>query len=482
MGTPLQIRGLADYIYGYAESSAYKTPWVYNPDFSLDAEPDISVIARRNARIAHAWDARCKMIVRDWHVDKPRKSKDDAEQKLADVCEESVSFIEYFDAARYRLAEGTILGRDYEYIGGRIVHDLELGGTKPMDWWVPTSLTNVDRRRFRWAPVWDYSTPQNPKMHVIQEFWSVVRQKWEPLTPEKTEYFLRYIPYQAEERLGYSLPLLESAFFTHYLATVGLEKAAEGVDRWANSMLVAEIKGLRNASTGKTNEDLKAGAITMLQKMRTEHVGVIEVGDKITAVEPSGTGHQMTSWMIEDAYNALDLLFTGSAFSPGKEGSRAKDQVQAEQGESYVQYERRLQDEVISRQLFNLFVRVNWPNIVELGLDKARMPRFTSDQVERIDPEKWVTTAGQLLDRGLPMVKEELYRKAGAKVPGDDDDVVMSSMTMGADGEGGGDIQGGTGGVTAPGGSAPGMQPRQKGKFGQKPKKAEKKEPNGDAE
>lgn len=423
MATPLTIRSTNDWLYDYSLSSAYKSQWVYDPDFALSRDPDIWEVARRDAVLFGECDRRSRNIVREWHVEPPKKSRAEGDRILADIVAEAFEQIENFDEALYQQAEASLLGRTYHYIEGD-VFSIALGGTPEMDWWLPTKLKHVDRRRFHWAPV-RTNGPDGEKLSTQLEFFSITRQMWEPLTPEQASCFVRYTWYDTEDRLGYGRGLLEALYFYHYLKSTTMVKVQQGLDRWANGIVIADIDSLRAASPSKTNEDLKRGALTLLQNMRSEHVMVKQKGDTIEVVETSGTGHEMGMGVLRYLDEAMARTLNGSILPSGHgsaEGSNAKAQEEAKTSESFYQYERKRQAEVNSRQLVSQFIRMNRLNIAQLGLAVAKAPKFHLEQKRMENVTEALDVRQKIRDMGLPLVKQDIYHAANVPMPGPDDD------------------------------------------------------------
>jgi len=424
-------------------SSAYKSAWVYEPSLALSKDADIWEIVRNDAVIMSAMDRRLKGIVRPWHIEPPSGSKSKENKLAATICESALSKIRLFDAARRRLAMAAFLGRAYEYVEGERVL-VSLADTEPMEWWIPSRLKHVDRRRFHWVSNWQASGGVRDK-EVHLEMYDTNRNSWEILSPEQRSYFIEYIYLDTEDRVGYGRGLLEATYFYHFFKTQTFEKIAQGIDRWANGILVGKLDGLRNASTSKTNEDLRKAMRDVLKNMRSEHIVVLEKNDEIEVVETSGSGHEASLDFVRYLDESLERLYNGSVLPSGhaaKAGSKARAEVESDTTEEFYQADREDLDEIISRDLIGLFWRLNRANFVALGLEDAEMPRLDSEQKKREDPLMAVQVAQQLSMLGAPIVEEELYHKAGFSVPDLDDKTIGGHGALGIDGVETGDDDG----------------------------------------
>jgi len=454
MTNPLLIRSVNDLLYAYGLSSAYRNAWIYDPDFALSKDPDVWETVRRDPVIYSAIDRRNRSIVRPWRVEPPKNSKREGDKLAAAMCEEALLNISTFDQSRYDLAQAALLGRVYEYIEHESAFT-SLAGTPEMEWVLPTYLNNIDRRRFHWVATYGNAAPSgamNPRLATAPyslssgtpgptkgsvtgerkthlEFYNSTFYRWEPVTPEFRGSLVEMTYNDTEDRLGYGRGLLEAIYFYHYFKTIGVEKVNQGLDRWANGILIGKLNSLRNASTSKTNEDLKTGMKTLLENMRTQHIVVLQEGDEIQVVESAGTGHKMGTEWVRYLDEGIERLLNGSIAPSGHAadaGSKARAVVEENTTESFHQFDRAYLDEVLSRDLIGFFWNhpQNRINFLKLGLSEAKRPKFHSEQEKREDPMMAVQVAGQLLDHGVPLVKSELYHKTGFSVPEPDDDVI----------------------------------------------------------
>jgi phage gp29-like protein len=424
---PLLIRSPNDLLYDYALSSAYRSAWVYDPDFALAKDPDIWEVVRRDPVVASAIDRRCRNIIRPWRIEPPKNSRKKEDKLAAAICEEALLSISLFDQARYRMAQSSAVGRVYEYIEGRRVVT-SLADTPEMEWWIPTRLVNIDRRRFHWVAKEEVTGPlEERRRETHLSMYNSVINRWQDVQPDFRAALIEIVYNNTEDRVGYGRSLLEATYFYHYMKTVTMEKIAQGIDRWANGILIGHLDSLRNASTGKTNEDLRKGMKTLLQNMRSEHIAVFEKGDELQVVETSGAGHEISMNFIHYLDEGIERLYNGSIMPSGfaeGSGSRARAETESDTSEAFYQFDRSYLDEVLTRDLVGLFWRQNYNNLFALGLGIAKMPRFHSEQQKKEDPLMAVQVATQLLQNNVPLVKSEVYHKAGYSVPEPDDEVI----------------------------------------------------------
>lgn len=469
-------RQINDWLYGYALSSAYRSHYVYDPDFALGKDPDIWEVIRRDPVIMSAMDRRSNAVVRPWRCIAPIDSKDKKDHQAAEVAEDAIRNIVRFNAGRKRLAEAAFLGRIYAYIEWE-EKDVKLGGLDKMTWMVPVGLKDIDRRRIhivadligdpnrrgqdpQGGPEWRYNPPMKAAGDYFEtklEMYSIARNRWEFVEPGFYDNLIDYTYNDTEDRVGYGRGLMEATYFYHYMKSVTMQKMAQGIDRWANGIIIGKLDSLRNASTGKTNEALRKGMEKLLREARSEHVIVMEQGDDIEIVEASGKGHESGMDFIHYLDEGIERLYNGSVRPSGMGGSkatgaRAQAETEASSSEAFYQPFREDLDEVVSRDLIRQFWRVNWTNIQKAGLADAQLPKFTSQQ-EKMENRKDVAEVAAVMmgDLQLELVESELYRRTGWSVPGPGEKTVKVDQMLAAGGVGAGLSQGrGAGGQFAP--------------------------------
>lgn len=432
--SPLLIRSVSDSLYDYALSSAYRSSHVYDPSFALSRTPDVWEIVRNDVSFSASFDRYSNNVTKPWHVESPKQSKEKADQQKAAIVEDAIGQIFDFDTSRWVLSEAAFLGRRYAFIESER-RSISLDGTQEMDWIVPTFIKDIDRRRFRWVPVFS----ENGKRRSTKlSFYNSITTQWEDVSPEFRSALIEYIWYNTEDRVGNGRGWLEPIYFAHYMKTGTIQKVADGIDRWARGIWVVKLDGLRNSSTEKTNADLLAGAKTMIQTMRSENIAVMEEVDDIDVKESTGTGHEMGMSFIDYWDNAVERLVNGSTRPAGlggqKTGARAQSETEEDTSEAHYQPARDRVDAVVNRDLIGWFLSqpLNVQNFRKLGLEKAKRPIYHSRQEKKMSIPDVIASASLFLDRGLPLGENELYERAGGwSVPMEGEKVAEPNMTAG---------------------------------------------------
>lgn len=474
MGTPLTTRGTGDLIYDYALSSAYRSPWIYDPSGALLREPDVWEIVRNQTDMLAEIQRRNNSIVRPWRVapnyhasyNTKDKATLDASKQLAAICHEGLSHCDQLDEARTLLSETFFLGRKYGVIYWEPVYT-SLDGTPEMTWYLPYKIKDLDRRRVHWVPDWTWVKPdgsrelvkagteityqdgttvsqmQYPKGGYLQkssihlEMFNTDNYRWERISDEQRRNLIEHIYYDSEDRIGMGRGVLEAAYFTHYFLMGTFQKIVEGIDRYANGVLVMKLDSLRNASTDRTNTDLLNAAKALMNTYRSQHYVALQDGDDLEIKEATGRGFAVSMEFIQHLIASFARLCNGSARPAGHSvdgsGARAQASEEANTSEAFYQNDRNSLDHVMTRDFLGSFLYHNQQNFLQLGLEKAKRPKFTSEQIRRQDPDKAIMVMGQVLQAGQSILKSEFYDRVELTPPHEDDDVVEGMMASPTD-------------------------------------------------
>ena len=434
--TLLSVRSVNDLLYSYGLSSALRSQYVYNPSISEFNDADVWELVRNDAFTHSAISRSTKNCVRPWRIEAYDGSKDKPDKQLAAVVKDGLMHIDRFRARRKRLSEARFVGRTY----GAILwqpRKISLGGLPERDWWIPVHIQDVDRRRFHWVVDWDNEA--NVKKGIHREMYNSNTQQWEILPEELNGSMIEYIHSDTEDRVGYGRGLLEAIYFYHYMKTVTFEKISDGIDRWARGVWIGTIDGLRGASVGKTNEALRQGMQNVLLTMRSEHAAVVDKIDNIKVLETTGTGHQISMDFMHYLDDGIEVLCNGSkrasGVGSGPHGTGAQAETESDTTEAFFQDEREDLDDISTRDLVGSFLRVNYANLEMVKLQKARRPRFTSEQIKKQVPKDAIEVANLMLQH-VPLSARQYYEKGEWEQPTDDEERIEPIAAM-VPGEGG---------------------------------------------
>jgi hypothetical protein len=439
MNTPLQIRSVADVIYDYMLSANYRTAWTYDQSYALNKDPDIFEVALRDASFASSIDRFQNSVVRPFRVEAPKGTKNSQSKQAARITEQAMRKSILFDDMRKRLALGRVLGRSYEYVNYAPVL-CSLADHPPMEWVIPVSFENVDRRRVRWVPSWNgedgiygRGAGAGTTLTTKRYLFSVARNAWLEMSDDFKAALIEDIYPLSEDRLGYGRGCLDQFYIYAYYKAIFLEKLSQGVDRWANGMLVGKIDSARLASLTKTSGAVQTAMATVLQTARSEHVIVLDKADEIEVINGGMEGHQMCMEGIKYVDECVERLLNGSIRGSGhggQNGARAAAETESDSSESFYQAYRQHQDEIITRDVLGYFWNhpTNRMNFLMLGLGIAEKPRFSSEQIKKqsvLESIQIVTAARQA---GIPLLKSEVYEKLEFTQPEPMDDTFDGAM------------------------------------------------------
>ena len=443
MSAPLQIRSTYDQVYDYMLSSAYSTAWVYDQSFALYKDPDIFEVIMRDASFAGSIDRFQNSVVRPYRIESPKGTRNPQSKKAARVVEDAIRQSTMFDDMRKRLALGRVLGRSYEFPTWE-KRNCVLGGFPEMEWMVPVHYENVDRRRVRWVPYWGedgiYSGVQEGPLTTKRHLYSVKRRLWLEMSAEFKDALIEYIYPMEEARLSTGRGCADQFFIYAYYKAIFLEKMSQGLDRWANGMLVAKIDSTRLSSLPKNSQAIGTSMTTVLQTARSEHVIVLDKADEIEVVNGGMEGHQMCMAAIGYCDESVERLLNGSIRGSGhgqQNGARAAAETESDSSEAFYQPYRQHQDEIITRDIVGYFWNhpVNKQNMLKCGLGIAERPRFSSEQIKKKNPMESMQLIAAARQAGIPLLKSEVYENIEYSEPEPDADVFDGAMAA-ADGSG----------------------------------------------
>jgi hypothetical protein len=442
MSTPLQLRSVNDQLYDWMLSAAYRTSWVYDQSYALYKDPDIFEVIMRDAAFAGSIDRFQNSVVRPWRIEAPKGTRNIQSKKAARVVESAIRESSLFDDMRKRLALGRVLGRSYEFPCWDI-RNVALGGYPEMEWMIPVEFENIDRRRVRWAPQWGEDGiwgSEGGKLTTKRYLYSPRRNRWLEMSSRFKDALIEDIYPLDEARLKLGRGCEDQFYIYAYYKSIFLEKMSQGIDRWANGMLVAKVDSSRLASLPKTSAAIQTSMATVLQTARSEHVIVLDKCDEIEVVSGGMEGHQMCLAGIKYCDESVERLLNGSIRGSGhgqENGARAAAETESDTSESFYQPYRQHQDEIITRDIVGYFWNhpINKQNLLKLGLGIAEKPKFSSEQIKKKTPLESMQLISQARQMGIPLLKSEVYEDIEKSQPGPDDDVFDGAVAT-ADGSG----------------------------------------------
>lgn len=403
---------------------------IWEPDFASASDLEAWQKLRRDPVLAHAIEKRSRAVAGvEWRV--VQADETPASERAAQLVHGLLEKIARFSQARRTIAEESIFrGSSFHFIEGeprlcRVADDRARRW-----WWVPTGLAHVDRWRFQIRRLGTDEGAATDEIRTRWELFSVGRQRWEPL--EHPEFFVKSVFDAREETLGYGRGLLQSLFYFWRAKEIVLAQLLTAIERWVQGFVEVGIDDERMGSESRTNDQIQDDYIEQINKHRSEHVFVHAKRDEVKIHDAPRSGYDMAL----EAMNYLDrgcvqliltsVLPTGGG---GEVGSFARAETEAAEMEATFQVDREAIAEDLTADLVGFVWRRNLPTIRALLREEGvagdpLMPRFEILQQSKEDHEVNARVAIQLLEKGIDLVAEEIYRRTGWTQPREGDPVV----------------------------------------------------------
>ena len=430
-------------LYAQALSTVYRTDWrILDPDLSQEREPEIWERIQRDGKIAQAIHQRCSAVAGgEWSVQPA--SDDPQSETIADIVSDALGEIHNFRESRKKLAHAIFRGRAYAYIEGER-RTIKLGEFPARSWWIPKRLRDIDKRRVQIVPRQDYDEEGNLTLGVRRQVWSIPQMKWVNLADTELKSLLEVVWGSEEGNFHYyGKPLLESLFFLWWAKMECLTFGLSALERTSGGMLAVALDPENHpGGEGTDSESIRDAYLDELKKARSDHAFVYSKGDDLQFL----TGGEAGQSNIHEFLQYLDSAILSTALGatlpfgggdPGV-GSLARAEGEREVSDGFLQYDRDLLDEHLTRKLVKQFIDLNWSNFQELGLDPQKLPKFTTTQQPREDPNSNIAVISQALQAGLDIKREECYTKLGLTPPGKGDEIVEGMAQDAMMGGGGG--------------------------------------------
>lgn len=423
-------------LYVYALSSTFNSHRIWDPSYADSRDPDLWEKVRRDPVVASACEIRMHSVAaRFWRIVPGGQNPTKADEDAAAVVEEMLSNVERFAQSRYELAGAVITARAFGYIEGERRYDL-LGG-KLANWWTPTKISDIDRRRFYHKPVWVTDDEGQRTLRTRLMLWNVEANQWRPL--QNIRCLIRHIYNDEEARLGYGRGLLEAIYFFTYAKAIVMKEGLKGLERWAQGGFAVGVNKDAPASKLRTNDAISEAWKSAWKAWTSEHILVHDVNDVVQPIRFDGTGHVMVKDWRQYLDDSITRLILGSILPSGgggDKGSNARAETEAETTEGLIQYDRLLLDETMTRDLIGCIWHYNRSQFSEAGLGMARMPKFSSVQEAKGDPIESARVIATLHQAGIDLRSDEVYERTGFTPPVEGDKVIKGAEQ----GEGGFDF------------------------------------------
>lgn len=415
--------------YVWALQSAFNAAGgrLYDTSFALGMDPAFDEAMRRDPVVLQAINDRLASVAgKSWTVQPASDDEDD--KRMSSIIESLLRRIRDFRSARRNLAHAIFDARSYaEVHGDRKFVKLPARDRKsepetaPM--WVPRRMQDIGAKRMRWGILAGGQTQL--------QYASIPSGEWRPV--DTSAHMLVSVCYDNREAsLGYGRGLREGCYFYMWAKELALREGLQGLERWAQGMVVAKIDSKLGGKLDKESAAVAAEYLDILRKHRGRFGGIaIDKQDEVDVKWPTGSGQAMVTEFVRMMDDALTRLITGALLPSGgggQVGSLARAEEEGSTIERVTQLDRDVIDEALTHDLIRRLVDVNRPQFAELGLADADYPRFETIQSKTEDPTKNATVVQTALASGVPLRKDEVYRKLGFTQPGEDDEVFEQEL------------------------------------------------------
>lgn len=444
MVTELRVRNQSQQLYVRALYSAYRNGiQVYDPSVTLVRDPEAVEKMLRDADIAHAVGFRKHLIAgRQWTLQPKAQAKDKQIAAAAiDIGTRLLGEIEHFTQARLHLSSAFLTGARYARIHGFTRIDT-IGDGKPRVWWFPKRLEDLDKRTYRIVAKND-----GKAITAHWERFDLARGDWMTETEREAVDVIRHTYQDDQASLGHGRGLLEALGWWWNAKANVFAESLQAVERFAQGIVHAKIDGVRDADTGKPNEELIRLWQDVLTDLKGRNVLVSDKSDDIEVIQGNSEGWQLMKDIRDELRTTIHTLVLGANLttSADKGGSYALAEVQENSTEALVQFDRETLEESLTKGLIGAIWFHNYANLRELGVEMER-PRFNIKQEKRLDPQARATVAEIAHRMGLPLAMEDVYEQIGFRQPQEGEEVLAGATApapgMGPPGMGGGDLFG----------------------------------------
>lgn len=420
MTSELRIRNQAQNLWIRAMTSAYLSGvQLYDPSVWQSREPELEEKMLRDADICHAIDFRRHAIAgKRWDLQPRVEGSPRADMSVA-VGTELLDGIKQFTSARFNLARAFFSGSRFAYVHGEPKR-LKIGDGRERTWWVPVRLEDQDKRLYRVVP-----KNEDGELSGHWERWDFGRGDWEPVTVEQAKQTIRHVYQDEQATLGYGRALREALGWWWYAKTHVFQESIQAVERFAQGIIHARVRGVRDAATNKPNETLISEWQSALEDLRSRHVLVSDIEDQVEVISGSAEGWQLLHEIRGELRTTIFTLVLGANLTTAAEkgGSYALAEIQENSTESIVQCDRELLEETLTDDLLGCLWHKNYPNLVELGVANEK-PRFSIVQEKRQDPQERAQVAQLLNQMGVDLSKEDVLDQCGFSKPKEGEDII----------------------------------------------------------
>jgi hypothetical protein len=430
---------------------------LYDYDYALSRDPEVYERLRRDAVVAFALRYRKLLAAgRDWHLEPSNAT--DKDRLLVKIFNHLLGEMDYFDMARFNLAEAVIAGSRWAKIQSE-QREIVIDGVAPTKWHVCTRLRDVDKRRFRQYAIDLEDTtekvqwgPKHPSADVktvdipirnrkwIWQIYRPLQRIWQEI--DRDEY-VRHVYDDREDTLGYGGGLASELYTYWYAKEVALQHGLQYLERWSQGIIIAKVASLR--SDGKASFPTSAQRmqdwLTALEKMRSRHILIADAEDDMDVKDAPTGGWQAALEAIRYLDGAMRVAILGSTLPTSMDvegGSYALAEVQQDTTEALARFDMIALEETLRRDLLGWLRKKNFNALKQVGLDKCTLPYIRILESRRDDPGAMADVILKCRQAGMLIKYEEAYSKVMLTPPAKGDRVLPPLGVTESERQGGG--------------------------------------------
>jgi len=438
MTAPFDIRSINDQLWTSMYGSQFRGLRLFSQDIAEYNDANYSEVITRDSATSATMDQFCHEIAATGHTIQPG-GVDASSQRWAQIVDEMLRVCNVRETV-YELSSYVFWGRAYAFPNFR--RDWQsYGDLMGQKWLHPYEIKDIDHRQFIFVPVRD---TRNNRVTVKRQFAPPNTGRYEDERPEFTRNVIELKWGDSAGRLGYGRGLINSIFFMWRAKTVAMQYGLQGLQRWAEGLLMVEMDIDRPADPALSNETLANDMHEKIRNMKSGNVAILPKGSDPKLHETSGTGHSIVAWFINyyDAQIARLILGAGMPTGAGEEagsaGSEGKAVVQERSTTRRIQFHRSRIEECLDRTLMRQIHELNLPQRLAVGLGGAKQPRFQITDDQHKDPIAFMELIKAARENKMEIPKRWAYEGAGIPMPKEGDEVLSAAADPLPPGFGGG--------------------------------------------
>lgn len=436
MSTMFTAPGFGGDFYARSLGHVLRSSRLLDYDYALSRDPQVYERMRRDAVIAFALRYRKLLAAgRDWYLEPAAPT--DPDRLLLKIMESLLKEMDYFDMARFHLAEAIIAGSRWAHIEGELREVVIDGLPNYPQWWVCSRLRDMDKRRFRQIPVdeadttldarWtggsgDVGHPTTVPIHNRRWIWQVYRPFqgfWQELNRDD---YIRHVYEDREDTLGYGSGLASELYTYWYSKEVALQHGLQYLERWSQGIIIAHVDTYRDGQRASypTSAQKMQDWLTSFEKMRSRHLLVADGKDRVDVKDAPTGGWQAALEAIKYLDGAMRVAILGSTLPTSQDvvgGSYALAEVQQDTTEALSRFDMTAMEESVRRDLLGWLWRKNYAALKALGLANLTLPYFRLREGRQDDHQIRADVILKARQAGMQLRWDECYAQLGLTPP-----------------------------------------------------------------